>query len=83
MTMHLPQLLSEPPGAGLQSEEEIGTIAKEARIPVMTNQADDIDDLAGEPPVCPHLTPLYCVLRRVGHSVPSCEGRQQWTNIGN
>ena len=45
--MRHPQLLSEPPGAGLQSEEEIGTIAKEARIPVMTNQADDIDDLAG------------------------------------
>ena len=41
------QILSEPPGAGLQSEEEIATIAKEARIPVMTNQADDIDDLAG------------------------------------
>jgi seryl-tRNA(Sec) selenium transferase len=39
--------LSELPGAGLQSEEEIATIAKEARIPVMTNQADDIDDLAG------------------------------------
>ena len=43
------QILAEPPGQGLQSEEEIGTIAKEARIPVMTNQADDIDDLAGEP----------------------------------
>lgn len=46
------QLLSEPPGAGLQSEEEIGTIAKEARIPVMTNQADDIDDLAGKSRLC-------------------------------
>ena len=50
---HSVQLLAEPPGAGLQSEEEIGTIAKEARIPVMTNQADDIDDLAGEPRTVP------------------------------
>ena len=47
-TVRVAQILSEPPGVGLQSEEEIGTIAKEARIPVMTNQADDIDDLAGE-----------------------------------
>jgi len=43
----LRQVLAEPAPPELQSEEQIGQIAKEARIPVMTGDADDIDDLAG------------------------------------
>ena len=44
--------MAEPAPPELQSEEEIGQIAKEARIPVMTGDADDIDDLAGVLGVC-------------------------------
>lgn len=36
-----------PPPRYMQSEEEIGRIAREARVPVMTGQGEDIDGLAG------------------------------------
>lgn len=36
------------PPASMQSEEEIGRIAREARVPVMTGQGEDIDGLADE-----------------------------------
>ncbi len=36
------------PPASMQTEEEMGRIAREARIPVMTGQGEDIDGLADE-----------------------------------
>mmetsp|Transcript_2533 Transcript_2533/g.7613 ORF Transcript_2533/g.7613 Transcript_2533/m.7613 type:complete len:370 (+) Transcript_2533:32-1141(+) len=42
------KVLSMPPPRYMQSEEEIGRIAREARVPVMTGQGEDIDGLADE-----------------------------------
>ena len=49
-------MLAEPAPPELQSEEKIGQVAKEARVPVMTGDQDDIDDLAG-------VQACACVLR--------------------
>lgn len=43
------------PPKTMQSEEEIGHIARQARIPVMTGLGEDIDGMAGATALCPSI----------------------------
>ena len=63
------QVLSMMPSQHLQSEEEIGRIAREARVPVMTGQGQGIDGLAGAPLPPPPPQPSFP--RHVRRSTPA------------